>query len=255
MTREEIYKKLNRIEMLADDLRVCFKNNAQPNFMSDDCKLGEYAEDILAYVRANRDEQVMIDCCKINREIFYRYMDNSREGIGLAMLYIRRCLFKIHNLALSTIWGVSPVDVKNCTYYVNSIEGVCRHSTTGELLPIPTDKETKTTAPPTQGLPSELDTPEAMAIVEGLIKADLCKQVGAVYEWKATNALFGFMVWKVSEKLGITQDNDNIKWGVFQVAFNMTDQAIRTAKNSLSKVKNKTQNEPSGYDTIIQLCK
>lgn len=259
MTREEIYIKLNRIEMLADDLKLCYENDSQPDFMPDDVKLGEYAEEILAYIRANNDEKVMIDCCKINRAILYRFMGTRRDPMGMALLLIRRCLWKIHNYALSAIWGVSDEDIENCTYYVNSVEGVCRNSNTGELLPRPTDNapedgETLTNAP-TMGLPSEFDTPEAKKIFDELVKLNYCKRDGAVYQWTATNALFGYMVWKVSDKLEIRHDNDRLPWDIFQRAFTLTDRQIRTAKNATSKVKNKQQNEPTGYDEIDRLCK
>ncbi len=259
MTREEIYIKLNRIELMADDLRVCFENNCQPDLLPEDVKLGEYAEEILAYTRINRDEAVMIDCCKINRGILYRFMGTNRDPMANALRMIRKCLWKIHNLALSTIWGVSNEDIENCTYYVNSVEGVCRNSNTGELLPRPTDHtpEDGATLPntPTKGLPSEFDTPEAKRIFDELLKLKYCKRVGAVYQWTGTNALFGYMVWKVSDKLEIRHDNDRLPWDIFQRAFTMTAKQIRTAKNSTSKVKNQQQNEPTGYDDIDRLCK
>lgn len=104
-------------------------------------------------------------------------------------------------------------------------------------------------------LPSEFDTLEARKILDGLLELKTCKRIGAVFQWTGTNALFGYMVWKVSNKLGITHDNGRLKWSVFQRVFNMTDQQIKTAKNAISKVMNKQQNEPTGYDDIDRLCK
>ncbi len=227
--------------------------------MPDDVKLGMYAEEILAYIRDKRDEDVMIDCCKINRAILYRFMGTHGDAMSMALLLIRRCLWKIHNYALSTIWAVSREDIENCTYYVNSYDGVCRNSKTGELLPRPTnnnpDEVASLTNAPLWGLPSEFDKPEAKTIFDELLKLKYCKRHGAVYQWTGTNALFGYMVWKVSDKLEIRHDNDRLPWDIFQRAFSMTTTQIRTAKNTTSKVKNKQQNEPTGYDDIDRLCK
>jgi hypothetical protein len=104
-------------------------------------------------------------------------------------------------------------------------------------------------------LPSELDTPEAKKIFDGLVKLNYCKSVGMVYQWTGTNALFGYMVLKTSDKLNIRSDNDRLPWKIYQIAFGMSDRQIKTAKNHISDLNNRKANEPTGYNEIIRLCK
>jgi hypothetical protein len=103
--------------------------------------------------------------------------------------------------------------------------------------------------------PSEFDTPEAKSMFDEMVKMKYCKRVGTVYQWTNTNALFGYMVLKTSDKLNIRYDNNRLPWGIYQRAFGMNDTQIRTAKNVVSNVQAQRQNEPTGYDKIDRLCK
>lgn len=198
MTREETYILLGRIEMVVKDLDVCLNNNIEPTISNDDEEIrecGSYAERVCAYVRATGDEQVMIDCCKINRYSLYRFGLNADE-IGQAMRKARRYLMKIHDFTLSAMWGVSPDDVENCVYYINSVEGVCRNSSTGELLPRPTP-DSEADSIPTHGLPSELDTPEANKYFARAVAAGMMQRTDSGGKWKTANARLGYFCNKV----------------------------------------------------------
>ena len=187
MTPEEFYIKLGRIERFANDLRVCYEHNITPDFMPDDeaFDCGLYAEQLCAYLRVTNNQQMMIDCCKINRHIFYRF-GGKRDKIGLIISTISYNLRKIHNMALTKIWGVSREDIDKCTYYVNSIEGVCRNSTTGELLPAPPDRagnDVVTNDAQRVGLPMELDTPRAIKYFKRAVDEEYMKKTDTGYKW------------------------------------------------------------------------
>jgi hypothetical protein len=205
MTREELYIKLGRIERVAMECNLCFKINANPEFLPDDVAFdcGHYAEVLCAYLRANNDEQLMIDCCKINRHILYRY-GGTRDKLGLAMSTTTYYLRKIHDLALEKIWHIGRDDIENCTYYVNSVEGVCRNSSTGELKPKPstdTDTPTEPANAPAKGLPSELgDTPNVYKYFNRAVKAGYLKCNDNVYTKDCTNAQLGYICSKIFEQ-------------------------------------------------------
>lgn len=260
MTREEVYKLLGNLEMVARDLVICRENNITPQVNADDkdfLSVGDDVESILAFCRANNDWELMLEMCKINRAVFYSYGDGRFDWYE-PIRKASRFLWRAHDLALEKIWHVSPTDIKNCTYYVNSVEGVCRHSETGELLQLPNSDLSDTpnfNSPPPQGLPKVFDTDKSKGVFEGLCALGFCKANGAIYNWVSTNALFGYFVDKASDYLDLRNDGDRINWNVFQIAFGMTNQQISTAKNAISKVKNGTANEPQGYDKISKLCK
>lgn len=198
MTREEVYILLGRIELIVKDLAVCVQHNIEPSFSGDDVEIkecGDYAERLCAYVRATGDEQVMIDCSKINRYTLYRF-GNNNDAIGQALRKARRYLMKIHDYTLSIVWGVSPDDVANCVYYVNSVEGVCRNSSTGELLPRPTATQEAATAP-THGLPSELDTPEANKYFARAVAVGMMERTDSGGKWKLPQARLGYFCNKI----------------------------------------------------------
>lgn len=194
-TREEIYIYIGRLEWLVKDLSVCLKYNTEPFFSGDDeaRECGDYAERICAYVRATHDEQVMIDCSKINRYTLYRF-GNPNDEVGRAIRKARRYLMKIHDYTLTEIWGVSPDDVENCKYYINSVEGVCRNSTTGELLPRPTEGAL---LPPQTGLPSELDTPEANKYFARAVALGMMKRTDTGGKWLTAVARLGYVCSKI----------------------------------------------------------
>jgi len=158
MTREEIYILIGLLERFVADLELCREYNSQPTFSGDDEArgYGDYAERICVYVRTTGDEQVIIDCCKINRYPLYLFGNNT-DDVGQSIRKARRYLMIIHDYALLKIWGISQEDIKNYTYYVNSDEGVCRNCATGELLKRPN----KNTTASHIGMPRELDTAEA----------------------------------------------------------------------------------------------
>jgi hypothetical protein len=190
MTREDIYVKWANIERFADDLNVCFKYEMTPNFKPDSeaYNCGVYAKEIYGYLMANNDEQIMIDCCKINRAIFYRY-GGGNSCISAVALDVAEALRKIHDMALERIWHIGRDDIENCTYYVNSVEGVCRNSSTGELKPKPsTDTPAVPVNAPAKSLPSELDTPEVKAIFDEAKKDGLLNEL-----YQCTNEMTGQM--------------------------------------------------------------
>ncbi|MDL2224443.1 hypothetical protein LJB92_03930 [Bacteroidales bacterium OttesenSCG-928-M06] len=144
MDREKMYINLGRIERLWDELKVCEENNITPKFSPNDeaYKVGSYAEEIFAYIRANNDFELILDCCRIQRSTLYRFRDEDRDVMS-SIGTCRRCLWNIHDFALRKIWKISPQDIKECKYYVNSVTGECRDSETQEIIPIPTEPQQK----------------------------------------------------------------------------------------------------------------
>lgn len=194
-TREEIYIYIGRLEWLVKDLSLCLEFNTEPVFSGDDeaREYGDYAERICAYVRATHDEQAMIDCCKINRATLYRF-GKPNDEVGRAICKARRYLMMIHDYTLTEIWGVSPDDVENCKYYINSVEGVCRNCSTGELLPRPTESALQ---PPQTGLPSELDTPEANKYFARAVAVGMMERTDTGGKWKTAVARLGYVCSKI----------------------------------------------------------
>lgn len=121
--------------------------------------------------------------------------------------------------------------------------------------PIKSDTATSPDSPEVVNIPYELNTPEARALFSELVKQGFAESNGAVYRWKSTNALFGYMVNQVSERLNIRPDNDRLPWAIFQCAFGMSNAQIRTATNHQSKLNNGAVNEPTGYEKIKAICK
>lgn len=189
--REDIYIYIGRLEWLVKDLSMCLKDNIEPDFSGDDeaRECGEYAEKIYAYLRATHDEQVMIDCCKINRCSLYRFR-NSNDEVGRAISKMRRYLMEIHDYTLIEIWGVSHDDVENGKYYINSVEGVCRNRTTGELLPRPSEGALQ---PLRIGLPSELDTPEANKYFARAVGMGMMERTDTGGKWLTAVARLGYV--------------------------------------------------------------
>lgn len=225
--REDIYIYICRLERLVKDLSMCLKDNIEPDFSCDDDaqEYGEYAEKIYAYVRATHDEQVMIDSCKINRYSLYK-VRISNDEVGRAIRKARRYLMEIHDYTLTEMWGVSRDDVENGKYYINSVEGVCRNSTTGELLPRPTEDASQ---PLQTGFPSELDIPEFYKCLAKGEASGIIKKTSTGYDWKGNKkelALFGELA---SEKFNIKN-----KWKVFENLFRV--KGLANAKYKASEV-------------------
>lgn len=147
-----------------------------------------------------------------------------------------------------------------CDYLYNTEIGRCVQDcifdrTQPEADHLNPDTSTPTDSPEVVSLPDELNTPEARALFSELVKQGFAESNGAVYRWKSTNALFGYMVNQVSERLNIRPDNDRLPWAIFQCAFGMSNAQIRTATNHQSKLNNGAVNEPTGYEKIKTICK
>ena len=70
--------------------------------------IGEYAERILSYVRASGDKDMMLECCKVDRDVLHRLMALIEDKRAIAsLLKCVGCLFNIHNMALEKIWGIN----------------------------------------------------------------------------------------------------------------------------------------------------
>ncbi len=252
MTREELYIKIGRIERLVEELALCYKQNIIPSFSPNDdiFQCGNYAEEIYAYLRTNDDFKMLIDCCKINRHYLYRFR-GSREGVGRSIGTIGYCLRKIHDLALSQIWAISKKDIDNCVYYVNSYEGVCRNSETGDLLPIPsTIKGLSQNGTQQKGVPIEFNTQEAIDLLQKVINNGFCDNN---YKWTKSKSLLAYFADRASEYLGLGKGEYDGKlktsWKPFEILFEM---------NGLSGAKKdyqRTGTLPDGYNTIDQLFK
>ena len=222
MTREELYIKIGRIERLVEELALCYKHNTIPSFSPNDdvFQCGNYAEEIYAYLRTNEDFKMLIDCCKINRHYLYRFRGN-REGVGRSIGTIGYCLRKIHDLALSQIWAISRKDIDNCVYYINSYEGVCRNSETGDLLPIPsTTKGLSQNGAQQKGVPAEFNTPEAIDLLQKVINDGFCDNN---YNWTKSKSLLAYFVDRASEYLGLGKGEYDGKlktsWKPFEILF------------------------------------
>lgn len=129
--REEAYIEIGRIEDLVSMLE--FATNRHKEIFIDWAELDkcvEGAEKLYAYVRTSNDEQIMIDCCKIDRRFLGRCISG---GIGKYVYKILRKLDSIYEFSLETIYGVNKDDIDKNKYYISSKDGLCRNTKTNEI--------------------------------------------------------------------------------------------------------------------------
>lgn len=259
MTQEEAYLLVGRLEWLEKELQVCFKFHNYPDALINDDEAmccGDYAERLYAYIRTTNDERIIIDCCKIQRHLFYRYR-NGNDKVSEMMGKTGRFLYKIHDYTLQTLWGISREDVEKCKYYINSYEGLCRDSETGQLIPRPNKEEIIAVEPQKTGLPLCFDTPEFAKMIAALIDEGLCKNCNGKYKWLKSASLYGYFVLKTSNALGIRPSNERLPWKKYAIVFDEANKMHTTAVNFVSKYNNGKGhlNEPEGYDIILKICK
>lgn len=156
MEQIEIWRRFNRIHRVCNQLAICDEAGGEAVFSRDDEALlvGDDADVLLAYVRSTKDTDFMLECCKIDRNRL-----NGRR----ATPDIRHSLFscwgslnEIHDLALKVVFGISNEDIKDCKYYINCVDGLCKDSETSSTIINPVEKEVN-------DLPSELKTDEALS--------------------------------------------------------------------------------------------
>lgn len=156
MIQIEIWQRYNRIHRVCNQLAMCDEAGGEAVFSRDDeaLLLGDDADVLLAYVRSAKDTDFMLECCKIDR--------NRLNGRS-ATPEIRHSLFscwgslnEIHDLALKEVFGISNEDIKDCKYYINCVDGLCKDSETSSIVINPVGKEVS-------DLPSEFNTDEALS--------------------------------------------------------------------------------------------
>jgi hypothetical protein len=234
------YRRINRIDDMASRLKGLYARNM--SLTNKDLLMWQWcgmeAELVLEYLQMNRSEQqMMIDCCKI--EIYYISHFIGNEKIGTICFEVWNAFEKIHYLAMMEIWHISKDDIDKSKYYISK-DGECKNKD-GDIIPIPQNntndfvKVNNSTDATTNSLPCELDTPDAKAIFDeardmGLLDCD--------YKWLKTKQLLACFAQKMSDKLmlgkGVNSDGTNrISWQPFECLFNKKN--LRLSYNDIQK--------------------
>ncbi len=199
--------------------------------------IGEYAERILSYVRASGDKDMMLECCKVDRDVLHRLMALIEDKRAIAsLLKCVGCLFNIHNMALEKIWGINEEDIENCKYCID-IYGKCYLMNDDEkvicLIPKPGEEDRI----PQKQMPDVLNTNEALKYWEkakelGFVDEDF-KFIGTKYQmayfaelmgtklnlkhkWKPFTELWGYNKFaqtrhESKERFGVVADSKRIE--------------------------------------------
>lgn len=139
--KQEMYLLLRRIEERIIVMDACEEQNKDEWLLFKDVdeiyNIGEYAEIILSYVRASGDKDMMLECCKVDRDVLHRLMALIEDKRAIAsLLKCVGCLFKIHNMALEKMWGIDVEDIENGKYCID-IYGKCYRMDGKEAIFIP----------------------------------------------------------------------------------------------------------------------
>lgn len=134
---------------------------------------GEDCERLYAYVRASKDEELMVDCCKFNicSLAYWAHIpiDGHRDqDHKKAVHYIR----KIQELAFQYIWGLSYDQLLSHHYFVTSDDGECRLADTGEIVA----RDGNPPQPHRVGFPQVLDTPRFHKYFERAVRAGFAER-------------------------------------------------------------------------------
>lgn len=224
MIQIEIWQRYNRIHRVCNQLAMCDEAGGEAVFSRDDeaLLLGDDADVLLAYVRSAKDTDFMLECCKIDR--------NRLNGRS-ATPEIRQSLFscwgslnEIHDLALKEVFGISDDDIRDCKYYINSVDGLCKDSETSSTIINPVEKSAN-------GLPGELKTDEALRC---FAKA---KEIGLIdddYRWLKGKQLLACFCHDMSQRLALGR-NGRIAWKPFEILFGIETGKLRSNYNDIQK--------------------
>lgn len=255
--REEAYIEIGRIEDLVSTLKFATDRHKEIciDLMELD-KCVEGAEKLYAYVRASNDEKVMIDCCKIDRDILGRCI--SGDMIGRCAYKILGKLDSIYELSLETIYGVSRDDINKNKYFISSKDGLCRNTETNEVYSRKNNIETTGTLNKTKenehdDLPDQLRTDEAKVLLDKVVKNGFCDDK---YDWKYTKSLLAYFAQKASDTLKLSNKTMStgqrcVSWQPFENLFTINGKKVRNLSQASQDIVNK--GKPNGYKDIDSL--
>lgn len=238
MEQIEIWQRFNRINRVCNQLAMCDEAGGEAIFSSTDeaLSVGDDADFLLAYVRSANDTDFMLNCCKIDRNRLNGR--SARAEIRNALFSCWSSLNEIHDLALKVVFGISNEDIKDCKYYINCVDGLCKDSETSSTIINPVEKEVN-------DLPSELNTDEALRY---FAKA---KEIGLIddgYKWLKGKQLLSCFCHDMSKKLALGK-GDRIAWKPFEILFGIETGRLRSNYNDIKK----TGQNPSDIALVEQV--
>lgn len=255
---QEMYLLLGRIEERINTLNIVM-NACEEQIMTDGLlftdgdeiyNIGEYAEKILSYLRTACDKDMMLECCKVDREVLHRLMVLIKDNRVLAsLLKCVECLFKIHNMALEKIWGINAEDIENCKYCID-IFGKCYLMNDDEkvIRLIPRPDAIQQSNNKSLDFPVELRTDKAEVIFKKAIDGGLMDNT---YKWIKSKALLAYFADKTSEYLGLFKGEYDgklkVSWKPFEVLFGI--KGLSGAKRDYQK----TGTLPVEYENVDKL--
>ena len=214
--------------------------------------IGEYAERILSYVRASDDRDMMLECCKVDRDVLHGLMVFVKDDRVIAsLLKCVECLFKIHNIALEKIWGINAEDIENCKYCID-IYGECYLMNADEkaICLIQRPDAIQQSNNKSLDLPIELCTDVARVILKKAIDGGL---MDSAYKWGKSKSLLAYFADKTSEYLGLCKGEydgkPKVSWKPFEALFGI--RGLSGAKRDYQK----TGTLPGGYEDVDKLFK
>lgn len=87
--------------------------------------IGKYAKKILSYVSKVCDKDMMLECCKVDRDVLHKLKSLiEKKRVLTSLLKCEECLLKIHNMALEKIWGIDSEEIEKGDYFIN-VYGKC----------------------------------------------------------------------------------------------------------------------------------
>ena len=182
LTHMDYARMVIDLERMARTFDVFYTKGVTPNEIGIRLakQSAEEAKLLLSYCRHNDDWEVMKDCCRINRHIFYRYA--AIGACNIQMQEINHALKKIETEALKRIWGIAEEDTSN--YYISYADGQCRNIKTNEEVFPPDEDGSRLTG--------DLATPRARQAIAMAIDEGWIERTPTGYKW----------VWDDGKKIG-----------------------------------------------------
>lgn len=159
MKKEQIYSKLYEIKSTIRHLQRMMKLHHVGAIESNDKinKLATYAQVVMAYITANKDMDMAIDCCKINREQLYhasKYMQELKKKHKIevdkslhSINHAAQILFDIQTYTIEEFFLPAHPELTDrdpMHYYINTETGKCSSLDNNIIIePAPENKACK----------------------------------------------------------------------------------------------------------------
>lgn len=246
MDKQELYIYYNRIERVIKDIELCLEYDCEPVFNANDeaLSVGAYAENLLSYIMSLKDEDLMLQCCKLKRSMLYKCFTKANGEVEASLRTCQQCLLKIHDITLSYIFGVSDKDIKEDKYYINTCDGRCKDTATSRIIISPINT---TINKPQQKIGDQSGmSADKIRIFDKSIKMGYMEKTETGYRWNESKVLLAYLIERLYCK-NVTDEFPNT------AMCNLFGEiGLKQAQNQY-KGNKKTDGKPRGFEKIDAL--